>query len=32
MLSLPQLFTALAGGIAALIVIKAGIIPEDILK
>jgi hypothetical protein len=32
MLSLPQLFTALAGGIAALVVIKTGIIPEDILK
>lgn len=32
MLSLPQLFTALAGGILALIVIKTGIIPKDILK
>ena len=32
MLSLPQLFTALTGGIVALIVIKMGIIPEDILK
>ena len=32
MLSFPQLFTALAGGIVALIVIKTGIIQEDILK
>jgi len=32
MLSLPQLFTALAGGIIALIVIKTGVIPEDVLK
>ncbi len=32
MLSLPQLFTALTGGIIALVVIKTGIIPEDILK
>ena len=32
MLSLPQLFTALAGGILALIVIKTGIIPGDILS
>ncbi len=32
MLSLPQLFTALAGGILALIVIKTGILKENIIK
>ena len=32
MLSLPQLFTALAGGILALLVIKLRVLPENILK
>ena len=32
MLSLPQLFTAIAGGILALIIIKTGIIKENILN
>ncbi len=32
MLSLPQLFTALTGGIVALIVIKTGVLKENILK